>query len=76
MSKEFSAAMNDLLHQKEKISLLQEQLKDSVKGVAERFDTKPARINKILALVIKEREKSGALEELHEVLEQVEQVLL
>lgn len=76
MSKEFRDAMQDLLVQKEKIARMQEQLKESVKGVAQRFDCKPAQVTKVLALVQKEREKGGALEDLQAILGQAESVLL
>lgn len=74
--KAFRDAVEDLLRQKQRISQMQEQLKDSVKGVAERFDRKPAQINKILSLVEKEREKGGVLEEMQDILGQAESVLL
>jgi translation elongation factor EF-G len=75
-NKEYRDAIEDVLRQREKVARMQEGIKDAVKSIAERFDRKPAQVNKVIVLVEKEREKGGVLEEQHNLLDDAESVLL
>lgn len=75
-NKEFRDAVEDVLRQRQKVAQMQESIKEAVKAIAERFDRKPAQIGKVIALVEKERDKGGALEDQHNILDDAESVLL
>ncbi len=75
-SKAYKDAIDDILRQREKVAHLQEGIKEAVKVIAERFDQKPAQVNKVIAMVEKEREKGGVVEEHHQLLDQVESIIL
>lgn len=75
-NKEYRDAIEDVLRQREKVARMQEGIKDAVKAIAERFDRKPAQVNKVIVLVEKERGKGGVLEEHHNLLDDAESVLL
>lgn len=61
MEKALRDGIADVLNQRQKIKTLQEGIKESVAALAERFDLKPAQLNKVIGLVEKEREKGGVL---------------
>lgn len=53
--------INNILNQRVKLKAMQDSLKEDVSAIAERFDMKPAQLNKVIGLVEKEREKGGVL---------------
>lgn len=67
-------SINDILNQRQKVKGIQESIKESVAEVAERFDMKPAQLNKIIGLVEKERDKGGVLSAERELLDMAEEV--
>lgn len=54
--------IEDIIHRRAGIASMQEQIKDDVKAIAERAGVKPAKINKVIVLVEKERAKGDVLE--------------
>ncbi|MHB8354484.1 MAG: hypothetical protein ACYDCF_08645, partial [Burkholderiales bacterium] len=61
---------------RQKVKALQEGVKEAVTALAERFDTKPTQLNKIIGLIEKEREKGGVLASEREILDQAEDAVL
>lgn len=61
--------INNILNQRVKLKAMQDSLKEDVSAIAERFDMKPAQLNKIIGLVEREREKGGVLEAERDLLE-------
>lgn len=76
MDKALRDGINDILNQRQKIKTLQEGIKESVAALAERFDLKPAQLNKVIGLVEKEREKGGVLAAERGILDTAEDVVL
>ncbi len=68
-------ALRDILNLRSKISLKQEEVKDAIKTLAERFDRKPAEINKIIGLIEKEQEKGGVIADARALLDEAEGML-
>ncbi|WP_312283642.1 hypothetical protein [Candidatus Igneacidithiobacillus taiwanensis] len=68
-------ALRDILHQRSKISQKQEEVKDAIKALAERFDRKPAEINKIIGYIEKEQEKGGVIADARALLDEAEGML-
>ncbi len=59
---QLKSAIEDILNQRARVARLNEEIKESVKAVAERFDLKAAQLNKVIGLVEKERDKGGVLD--------------
>jgi CRISPR/Cas system Type II protein with McrA/HNH and RuvC-like nuclease domain len=59
---QLKSAIEDILNQRAKVARVNEEIKEAVKSVAERFDLKPAQLNKVIGLVEKERDKGGVLD--------------
>jgi CRISPR/Cas system Type II protein with McrA/HNH and RuvC-like nuclease domain len=59
---QLKSAIEDILNQRAKVARVNEEIKEAVKAVAERFDLKPAQLNKVIGLVEKERDKGGVLD--------------
>jgi hypothetical protein len=54
--------IEDIINRRAGIASMQEQIKDDIKAIAERAGVKPAKINKVIVLVEKERAKGDVLE--------------
>ncbi|WP_215844556.1 hypothetical protein HHS34_005475 [Acidithiobacillus montserratensis] len=67
--------LQDILNQRSKIARMQEEVKEAVKALAERFDRKPAEINKIIGLIEKERDKGGVIADARNLLDEAEEML-
>lgn len=63
------SAIEDILNQRARVARLNEEIKESIKAVAERFDLKPAQLNKVVGLVERERDKGGVLDAERSVLD-------
>ncbi|OCX67808.1 hypothetical protein A6M27_16610 [Acidithiobacillus thiooxidans] len=64
--------IQDVLNQKTRVKQIQDEIKESVLALAERFDMKPARLNKIINLVDKEQSRGGVIEAEREILTDAE----
>lgn len=64
--------IQDILNQKTRAKRIQDEIKESVAALAERFDMKPARLNKIINLVDKEQSQGGVIEAEREILTDAE----
>ena len=64
-------AIEDVINRRASIASMQEQLKEDVKAIAEYLDIKPAKLNKIIGLVEKERETGDVVEEERDTLDTV-----
>ncbi|WP_031568811.1 hypothetical protein [Acidithiobacillus thiooxidans] len=64
--------IQDVLNQKTRVKQIQDEIKESVAALAERFDMKPARLNKIINLVDKEQSQGGVIEAEREILTDAE----
>ncbi|MBU2738547.1 hypothetical protein [Acidithiobacillus concretivorus] len=62
-------AIEDVINRRTSIASMQEQLKEDVKAIAEYLDIKPAKLNKIISLVEKERESGDVVEEERDTLD-------
>ena len=62
-------AIEDVINRRAAIASMQEQLKEDVKAIAEYLDIKPAKLNKIISLVEKERESGDVVEEERDTLD-------
>ncbi|MHB1630716.1 MAG: hypothetical protein ACYCR3_09100 [Acidithiobacillus sp.] len=76
MDKALRDGIEEVLRQRQKVKALQEGVKEAVTALAERFDTKPTQLNKIIGLIEKEREKGGVLASEREILDQAEDAVL
>lgn len=76
MEKALRDGIGEVLNQRQKIKTLQEGVKEVVVALAEKFDMKPAQLNKVIGLIEKEREKGGVLVSEREILEQAEDGVL
>lgn len=76
MEKALRDGIGEVLNQRQKIKTLQEGVKEAVTALAEKFDMKPAQLNKVIGLIEKEREKGGVLAQEREILEQAEDGVL
>lgn len=76
MEKALRDGIGEVLNQRQKIKTLQEGVKEAVTALAEKFDMKPAQLNKVIGLIEKEREKGGVLVSEREILEQAEDGVL
>ena len=68
-------AVEDIINRRTKIASLQEQVKEDVKAVAEHLGVKPARLNKIIGLVEKERQTGEVVGDEREMLDMVEELV-
>jgi Asp-tRNA(Asn)/Glu-tRNA(Gln) amidotransferase A subunit family amidase len=68
-------ALRDILNLRAKIAQKQEEAKEAVKALAERFDRKPAEINKIIGTIEKERSKGGVIADARALLDEAEEML-
>ena len=64
-------AIEDVINRRTAIASMQEQLKEDVKAIAEYLDIKPAKLNRIISLVEKERETGDVVEEERDTLDTV-----
>ena len=64
-------AIEDVINRRAAVASMQEQLKEDVKAIAEYLDIKPAKLNKIISLVEKERETGDVVEEERDTLDTV-----
>lgn len=64
-----------IVENKQRMKLDQEAIRDDAKNVAERLGLKPADINKVVSLIIKEQEEGGALQDINNITSLAEQVL-
>lgn len=62
MDAAFRSAIEDILNQRARLARMGEEVKEAIKATAERFDMKPAQLNKIIGLVEKERDKGGVID--------------
>lgn len=69
MSQERTSNIEAILDRKEDLKAAQEELKDSVKKLADDLGVKPAVVTRILGLVEKERARGGVLADEREVVE-------
>lgn len=76
MEKALRDGIDGILNQRQKIKSMQDGVKEAVTALAERFDMKPAQLNKVIGLIEKEREKGGVLALEREILEQAEDGVL
>ncbi len=76
MEKALRDGIQDILSRRQQIKSIQEEIKEAVAALAERFEMKPAQLNKIIGLVEKEREKGGVLASEREILDQAEDAVL
>ncbi len=74
MERTLRDGIQDILNQKIRLKQIQDEIKESVLALAERFDMKPARLNKIINLVDKERSQGGVIEAEREILADAEDV--
>ncbi|MCE5394503.1 MAG: hypothetical protein JJ693_07940 [Acidithiobacillus sp.] len=65
-------AINDIINRREGIASMQTQIKEDIKAVAEHLGIKAGQVNKIIALVEKERAKGDAIEAERGVIEAAE----
>ena len=63
------SAIEDILNQRARVARLNEEIKEAIKAVADRFDLKPAQLNKVVGLVERERDKGGVLDAERSVLD-------
>lgn len=68
-------ALRDILNLRAKIAQKQEEAKEAVKALAERFDRKPAEINKIIGYIEKEQDKGGVIADARALLDEAEEML-
>ncbi len=64
-------AIEDVINRRTAIHSMQEQIKEDIKAIAEYLDIKPAKLNKIISLVEKERETGDVVEEERDTLDTV-----
>ncbi len=76
MEKAMRDGIEVVLRERQKIKTLQEGIKDAVQALGEKFDIKPAQLNKIIGLIEKEREKGGVLAAEREMLDVAEDAVL
>jgi hypothetical protein len=67
-------AMGDIMSRQDQLKQAQGQIKDDLKALADRLETKPARVNAILRLVRKEQAEPGAIEFEQSTLDAAEQI--
>ena len=65
-------AINDIINRREGIASMQAQIKEDIKAVADYLAIKAGQVNKIIALVEKERAKGDAIEAERGVIEAAE----
>lgn len=65
-------AIEDILDRRAGIVSMQEQIREDIKAVAERMGVKPAKLNRIIALVEKERDTGSEIGEQRETLDTAE----
>jgi len=71
---QLKAVIEDILNQRAKLAQMNEEIKEAVKAAAERFDMKPAQLNKVIGLVEKERDKGGILDAERETLDMASEI--
>lgn len=72
MERALKDGIQDILNQKVRLKQIQDEIKESVSALAERFDMKPARLNKIINLVDKEQSQGGIIEAERDILTDAE----
>lgn len=68
------ATLQAVITSQDRLKGEQAQIRDDIKALAERLETKPARINAIIRLVRKEEAEPGTLEFEHETLKAAEDI--
>jgi hypothetical protein len=67
-------AINAIITSQDVLKQSQAQIRDDIKALAERLETKPARVNAIIRLVRKEAAEPGSLEFEQDTLDAAEKV--
>ena len=74
LDKQVQEMLEDIINRREGIESMQAQIKDDIKAIAETLGVKSAQINKVIALVEKERAKGGVISQEQEILDVAERV--
>ena len=74
LSEHDRAAITSIIETKVRITLAQGQAREDVKAVADRLGMKPAELNKIVRLAMREREKGNVLAHEKAMIEVAEQL--
>ena len=74
LDKQVQEMLEDIINRREGIASMQAQIKDDIKAIAEALGVKSAQINKVIALVEKERAKGGVISQEQEILDVAERV--
>lgn len=74
LDKQVQEMLEDIINRREGIASMQAQIKDDIKAIAETLGVKSAQINKVIALVEKERAKGGVISQEQEILDVAERV--
>ena len=64
-----------IIDAKHRVKLVQEQVRDDVKAVAERLGMKPSELNRIVRLAMRERERGNVLAFEKALIEMAEQIV-
>ncbi len=75
ITKKVRDAIEDIINRREGIASMQEQLKEDIKAVAEQLDIKPAKLNRIIGLVEKERQTGEVVQDERGILDAVESLV-
>ena len=67
--------INAIIGTRTRMSLDKEALDDDVKALAIELNLKPAQVNRLISLIIKEKNKGNVIEEENRLLELAEQML-
>ena len=73
LTDEHKKALRFLIEEKNAIAARTEQLKEDIAAIAEKLGTKPAKVNKLISLIVQEEKKGGVIREQSSVLDWVEQ---
>ena len=76
LSEHDRAAVTAIIETRIRIKLAQGQAREDVKAVAERLGMKPAELNKIISLALREREKGNVLAHEKALIEVAEQLAI
>lgn len=75
LTKEHIASFKAISSSKTRLKLEQEAIGDEVKALSTKLGWPAKKINSVIAMMVKEQEKGGALQESSEVVDTVEQIL-
>lgn len=71
-----ATTIEDILLQRARVKSMNDSIKESVKALSERLDTKPAQMNRVIALIEKERAKGDVVDGERGILDVVESYLI